>query len=273
MQFDPSLLVTAGFLTTLVLAMKRARNENLDQVTMFWFGAWGVAGALVGGHLLHALSHPKELAADPMLLFRVMEGGKAVFGAFWGAVFLGWLYLLRRREPFLPYADAAVPAIALGYGIVRVGCFLNGDDFGTVSTVPWAVRFPPGTDAFFNHLEKGWITANSTASLPVHPTQLYHVAAGLLLFAVLRHWQGAWAGNRLALALVGYGLLRFVLEFYRGDATPLAGPFDSSQIFCLGFLSAAGLLWWRRGRRAERSAAMGSTSIQATDPKLYSKQT
>jgi phosphatidylglycerol:prolipoprotein diacylglycerol transferase len=248
MQFDSSMLVTSGFLTTLVLSMKLARHEDLDQRTMFWFGAWGVVGALVGGHLLYVLAQPKELAADPWLLLRVMEGGKAVFGAFWGAVLLGWLYLRRRREPFLPYADATVPAIALGYGIVRVGCFLNGDDFGTVSSFPWAVRFPRGTEAFFSHLEKGWISAGSTASLPVHPTQLYHVAVGLLLFMVLRRWQGSWAGSRLALALAGYGALRFVLEFFRGDALPLVGSLDDSQIFCIGFLVVPGLLWWHQGR-------------------------
>ena len=255
MQFDASILVTAGFLTTLVLSMIWAWNENLDHVTMFWFGAWGVVGALVGGHLLYVLSQPKELAVDPLLLFRVLEGGKAVFGAFGGAVLLGWLYLRWRREPFLRYADAAVPASALGYGIVRVGCFLNGDDFGTVSTVPWAVRFPKGTDAFLSHLEKGWITAGSTTSLPVHPTQLYHVAVGLLLFVILSRWKGEWAGSRLTLALAGYGALRFVLEFFRGDAIPLLGPFDDSQLFCLGFLLFAGLLWWCKGRRSERVQA------------------
>lgn len=255
MSFDPSILVTVGFLTTLVLAMKQAQQEGLDQKSMFWFGAWGIVGALIGGHLLHVLQQPKELAADPMLIFRVMEGGKAVFGAFLGAVFAGWLYLRRRREPFLPYGDAAVPAIALGYGIVRIGCFLNGDDFGTVSSVLWAVRFPPGTDAFFRHLEHGLISAGSTASLPVHPTQLYHVAVGLLLFVVLRRWQGTWAGSRLMLGLASYGLLRFVLQFFRGDAQPLVGPFDGSQLFSLVFVAVAGLLWWRLGRRAEISGA------------------
>ncbi|MFZ4856826.1 MAG: prolipoprotein diacylglyceryl transferase [Desulfuromonadaceae bacterium] len=242
MQLDPSLLVTAGFLTTLALAMKQARNENLDQVTMFWFGAWGIAGALNGGHLLHALSHPKELAADPLLLFRVMDGGKAVFGAFCGAGFLGWLYLRWQREPFLRYADAVMPAIALGYAIVRAGCFLNGDDFGTVSTVPWAVQFPQGTEAFISHVNRGLITAGSTSSLPVHPTQLYHVAAGLLLYILLHRWQGKWAGSRVALALAGYGVLRFVLQFFRGDAVPLVSHLDDSQLFSLGFLMVAGLL-------------------------------
>ena len=162
----------------------------------------------------------------------------------------------------VPYPDAVrtmeerVPAIALGYAVARLGCFLNGDDFGIVTTVPWGVQFPPGTEAFANHLANGWVSVGDTLSLPVHPTQLYHAAAGLLLFVVLRSWKPAWPGQRLALALTGYGLLRFGIEFLRGDAAPVVGTLHAAHLFGALFVVSGAFLWWWHTRHSSPAPAM-----------------
>lgn len=240
-----------------------AGSSRVDDRLLRRVGLLGLLGAFWGGHLLVLLSKPNLILEDPLRLLNFLEGGKEVFGAFLGAALFGSLYLLYTREPVLAYADAAVPAVALGYVVARIGCFLNGDDFGTVTSVPWAVQFPPGTDAYAAHLNRGLIEFGASFSLPVHPTQLYHSAAGLLLFVLLSRWQGSWSGSRAAVAMAGYGLLRFTIEWFRGDAMPVIGPFHAAHLFSLLFIISALLLWLVKGRApaAHRISRLGPTPV------------
>src|SRR5204863_6372232 len=130
--------------------------------------------------------------------------------------------------------------LAFGYGIGRFGCFFNGCDFGVGSSVPWAVRYPPGTEAYSAHVARGWITPGDPLSLPVHPVQLYAAAAGLVMFLVLSRWKAAWPGQRIWLFALFYGVYRFCVEWLRGDFRPLIGPFSLPQV--LGILLVAGAL-------------------------------
>jgi phosphatidylglycerol:prolipoprotein diacylglycerol transferase len=148
------------------------------------------------------------------------------------------------------YGDVLVTALSFGYAIGRLGCFLNGCDYGIPAGLPWAVQYPPGTEAYVNHLEHGWIAPGSTLSLPVHPVQLYAATAGLVMFLVLSRWKTAWPGQRIWLFALFYGTYRFGVEWLRGDFWALVGPFSLPQV--LGFLLVAGALTvscWRRWKR------------------------
>jgi phosphatidylglycerol:prolipoprotein diacylglycerol transferase len=246
---EPSFWGSLACLVVVALFAYLASRERKDIRTAYWTGVLGLLGAFWGGHLFGDLLGPESAFQDSVELFLIWKGPKAVFGAFLGAALFGGLYLLYRRQPVLPYADAAVPAVALGYAIARIACFLNGDDYGTVTSVPWAVQFHPGTEAYVAHLNRGLIEAGASLSLPVHPTQLYHAAAGLLLFLLLSRWQGSWCGSRLAFAMAGYGVLRFVIEWFRGDALPVIGPLHAAHLFSLAFIAGAAAIWFVKGRR------------------------
>jgi prolipoprotein diacylglyceryltransferase len=71
----------------------------------------------------------------------------------------------------------------------------------------------------------------------------------LVLFIVLTRWKGTWPGSRFALGLAGYGIIRFFLQFFRGDSVPVLASLDDSQIFSIMFVGAACGLWFRRGRK------------------------
>ena len=172
-------------------------------------------GALWGGHWVGVLSTSGSVLEDLPRLFLLMQGDMGVFGALLGTAFCGWLYLLWKRTSFFVYADAAAPAVALGYAFARIGCFLNGCCFGSLSDLPWTVRFPEVTLAYVHHLEKGWVDMYDGLSLPVHPTQLYHVGMGLALFLILHKWQGKWTGSRAVFGIAFYGFMRFFLQFLR----------------------------------------------------------
>lgn len=162
-------------------------------------------------------------------LLRVWEGGLAFYGGVIVASVAGYIAARRAGLPFLRVADLVMPEVALGYGITRLGCFLNGCCFGTVAQeLPWAVRFPRlfdeeshliGSPAYLDHFQRGLVTEVAEHSLPVHPTQLYSLAWGLVLFGILsvlwyrRRREGevfAWFG-------ILYAIERFLLEFLRAD--------------------------------------------------------
>ena len=212
-------------------------------------GLWGLLGAFWGSHLFNVLLTPHLVLEDPFCVIRLFQGGNSVFGALFVASFWGWMYLRWKRLSFLLYADAAVPAIALGYTFARIGCFLNGCCFGTGSDLPWSVQFPQHTMAFYDHLTRGWVHTDDVLSLSVHPTQLYHALAGLLLFLTLSKWKRKWPGDRLTIFLALYGFLRFLLQFLRGGRTIVIGFLDINQIVSLIFITFSSLLWCRLGRR------------------------
>ncbi len=108
-------------------------NEDVPAVLLFW----GALGGIVGGKVYFAL-----LNGDPSLLlerFGFVWYGGFILGA--AAVLLA---MRRRRLPLARSADAAAPALALGYAIGRVGCLLVGDDYGIPTDAPWGLRFPVG---------------------------------------------------------------------------------------------------------------------------------
>jgi phosphatidylglycerol:prolipoprotein diacylglycerol transferase len=159
----------------------------------------GVLAGLAGAKLLWVLEHLGEEPATSLLLSRA---GMSWFGGFAGGLGAGLWTMKRRGWPILPVLSAAVPALALGHAIGRIGCFLVGDDYGTPSNLPWAVAFPEGSPPTIER---------------VHPTQLYEAAAlipiaGAMLRWRRRHVSDAWV---VGAYLVSTGLLRFAIEFIR----------------------------------------------------------
>ena len=152
--------------------------------------------------------------------------------------------------PFWSTIDLAVPYVPLAHAFGRVGCFLNGCCYGKRCDAPWAVRFPQGSPVFTEHAYRYQdISVRTDAwSYPVHPTQFYSVAGLLLIFALLWFLRKKWypfGGFTLALYLACYGVMRFIVEFYRGDNNPSHlgfGVFSDQQMFALAMLAVgAGL--------------------------------
>src|SRR5262249_17504865 len=126
-----------------------------------------------------------------------------------------------RRYQLAPWKvlDVLAPGIALGIGIGRFGCLLNGCCWGARTTLPWAITFPAHSIPWQEHLHAGWITPDAPHGVAVHPTQLYLALAGWLLLVLTlvyfpyrrRH------GEVMAILMLGYAASRFAIEFYRAD--------------------------------------------------------
>jgi phosphatidylglycerol:prolipoprotein diacylglycerol transferase len=231
-------------LVALAYAVYSCRRSSLDPRSMYWAGVCACLGGLFGGHLMGLFVH--GWPSGPFAVLRFWDSSKSYYGGLIGGAVALMVFCRLRRLSVLSYADASTPAVALGYAVGRVGCFLNGDDYGTLTRMPWAVTFPPGTEAYQAHLLRGWIHSGDAWTLPVHPVQLYASLTGLGLFAILTFWRGRRPGDSLWLFAALYGAARFLLEYLRGDFRAVLGPFSLPQIFSLALLGA-GIAFAMRG--------------------------
>ncbi len=169
--------------------------------------------------------------------------GFAAYGGILGGLAGTAVVVWRARAPVLPFLDAGVPAIGVGYFISRMGCFLAGCDYGKPTALPFAVVFPRDSHAWRDHVARGWISAETPLSLPVHPTQLYMALCGLALYLLTRK-MSVGAGARFAAFMAGYAVLRFLVELLRGDASRgSALGLSTSQLIALAVVAT--LAVWR----------------------------
>ena len=189
-------------------------------------------GVLAGGRLGFCLFvHPSYYLRHPLEILAVWDGGMYFFGGLFAAMFLPWLYTRKTKLKYLDVADLIIiPApMALGFG--RWGNFINGEFWGKPSRAPWAMVFDtvPITDRFdaAEQWVAEWIAdigmkvpASGLVNLPRHPVQLYElILEGIILFLILLLFRNIGKpkprGSVLSLFLLGYGLMRFWIEFYR----------------------------------------------------------
>ncbi len=227
--------------------------------------AWVAIGGIVGAKLYYLGLHWHQLMLDPVGEL-TSRGGLVWYGGFAGGVLMYFWQVRRRKLPLATMFDASAPALALAYAVGRVGCFLVGDDYG-LPTRSWVgIAFPngsPPTTAGYLRSVGGSIPANvpDWAVVRVHPTQLYEIAAALVIFAILwrlsknplRPWQlfGAYLGL--------YGVERFLVEFVRAKGDRIVFGLSTSQVASLLIIALGAYLWARRSE-APATAALPSTA-------------
>lgn len=238
----PQSVWTLAALIVLGLAVQRAEWAELDPVVMFAAGVVGLVGAWVGGAWYCLASSPHRVAENPWLLGQVVGGPKAMYGALLGTGLGGVATLRVLRVPVRAYADAAAPAVALGYALYRVGCLWNGCEVGSATSLPWAVDGPGGT--------------------ATHPVALYHSFVGLGLYLGLRRLH-VGSGRVALLALGGYGALRFGLEFVRVEPVMWLGLHPGHWWSLLAVALAAGT--WMYLRRMQSTDTVRSPAFSPAD--------
>lgn len=174
---------------------------------------WVIFGVILGGRLGYVLFYqPAFFLQNPSQILRVWEGGMSFHGGFLGVAVAGALFCWREKIPMLPMADLMAAVAPIGLFLGRLANFINAELWGRATTMPWGVAFP-GEAA---QTCEGVLTVCAR-----HPSQLYEAALeGLLLFAALTLliWRAGWLrfpGRIAGLFFAGYGLARFVVEFFR----------------------------------------------------------
>lgn len=240
------LMVVLAFYAAVVLAMRRSRREGLDPDLVLDLALWMLAGGLIGARLFYVLEYWGERIHSFAEVFQIWQGGIVYYGGVAGGFAALLAFWAVRRFPLWATLDALAPAVALGSGLGRIGCFLNGCCYGDVSSLPaLAVRFPRGSPAWLSERARGLIGPEALSSLPLHPTQLYAAVDGLVLFLLLTAFYPLRRrdGEVFALLMVTYPLTRFLVERLRDDeAAFVLGLTVSQSISLLVFVG--GLTAW-----------------------------
>ena len=248
-------MVGVAGLVTVLLLLRHARRDQVDRGAVATAVITTYLAAIAGGIAIPAVI---ELATTGRPRFVGMT-------SFWGYL-VGTVAMIeacrRARVPLGWMADRITPALGISLGLIRVGCFLAGCDYGQITSVPWAVRFPRASAAWRDHVEHGLVPATRAASLPVHPTQLYEAALGVAIALAACQYNQRWArvgtGRTFVAAAAAYCAVRLGIENLRGDGVRgFVGGLSSGQVFALTVLAAiavaAATAAWRR-----RAAALGS---------------
>lgn len=227
------LLYFAGFVIAWVLLPRLQRERELSLSSDEWSRliSWIVVGVIVGGRLGYVLFYdPWYYLSNPLEIFAVWKGGMASHGGFIG-VTLAMLWALRKnKHQIFAIADVLVIPVAIGLALGRVGNFINQELYGTVTTLPWGITIP------------------SEETLR-HPTQIYAVIKDLFIALVCYlHLKRRpfIAGRTLALFLMLYGVLRFLVEFVRDQqGVYVWGVLSEGQLLTIPVFIAGVILWWR----------------------------
>lgn len=256
------LMLTVSVLLGRFLAVRLAARAGIDPRLADRCALWTFVGAIVGARLLFVVTNLDQFG-HVLDILAWWKGGVVAYGGFLGGLAGAILFCRIHGISLLAWADCVAPTLCLGLAITRVGCFLGGCDFGRDWNGPWAVRFPEGSPAFVQQRLLGLLPPGATASLPVHPTQLYEALSGallLILVLAVRRRQPV-AGYALAAFAIGYGVLRYGIEIVRADAGRGAlGPWSTSQIIAMVTVVAASVLLYKlRRSRAGFSDPPAST--------------
>lgn len=258
-----------AFISSLLLAQWRAKRERLDPDVIADMAVWIFVGGIVGARSFYVFQYWGTRIHSIPEAFEIWNGGIVLYGSIIGG-FLAFLAFRRFREfPLLATCDALAPSIALGIGIGRIGCFLNGCCHGDITNLPMGVCFPAYSPPWVDQVQHGLIESTQSHSLAVHPTQLYSAFDGVLLCLLLSAFYPLRKrdGEVMALLMVTYPVTRFLIEWLRNDeGSFFAGLTISQNISVLIF--AMGLIFWcwLSSRPAIRLADQSNEVVSTTAP-------
>lgn len=197
------LVMILGYLVTLGLLVYQAKLFAIPYSRLFLVTLYAVASAFVCAHLAALLFGEQPITVGSLL---ALHKGQMFYGYFCGTILGSWLTTLALRVPLLPTLNVCAPAWAAAHAMGRLGCFFAGCCYGKPCSLPWAVTYSDPTSA-------------APIGVPLHPTQLYEVAAmSLVVIALFVLQRDQRFQPRLVFIYAfGYAVIRFVEDFFRGD--------------------------------------------------------
>ncbi len=242
------LAVLAAFVIAQIVCQRELtrRGHHTESATMPDIVLAALVGTMIGGKTYYVI-----LSGESFL----SRGGFVFWGGFIGSVFLCWLTIRWRKLSFLRFADVAGIAIAAGYSVGRTGCWAVGDDYGRPWSGPFSARFPEGAPPSTALVMEQQFHVQLPAGTPpdsiisVHPTQLYEVALGFLMFLVLWRFRGhrQQEGWLFGMYCILAGVERFAIEFFRAKDDRLGLGLTTAQLIAITvFTIGVAMMAWRR---------------------------
>jgi len=234
-------MFVVGFVVSLFLVWREAKKQGIKDNHLYNIALLVLIGAIIGPRLFYVLEHLSYFIEKPIEIIAAWQGGITSYGAFLSLLFI-WLYTRKQKDiTFMQILDLVAPYILLAIAITRIGCFLNWDDYGRASLLPWAIKV--GDD------------------FARHPTQLYESFYALAGFFILLGFKNIKEkgkntrfkkllekqGSLFLLFLMFYSFFRFFNDFLREYETHFIG-LALSQWICLGLFVLSATMLFRNHR-------------------------
>lgn len=253
------LMIALAIVVAALAIYREAPREKINPDHVLEAIIVAAISGLLCARMLYIVLNWNYYSAQPFSAFFTQFEGLSFYGALLGGSIALYLWCLWRKLNFLRMADLLAPYLALGYAFGRIGCFLNGCCYGLESTVPWALPIHIGDPVLR------------------HPVQLYAALGAIIIFFTLKIMRPRrpFVGFILIALFALYGLMRFIVEFFRYGETIWLGLSDA-QIFSLAltFISIAAIAFFsftQRGRDSEEVKISGSLSA-AQKKKKHKKE-
>lgn len=220
--------MATGFLVCWWLVERLSGRKDLSNFLLSL-----MVSGVVGSRVAYVIEHwQSEFAAHPERIIRVDQGGLMFYGGLILALVVSFVWCLHKKEHPLALADLLGTVVPLGHAFGRLGCFFYGCCYGRDSDAWCAVTFPVGSPSWYRH---------ERTLVSVLPTQLFEAMALLALFAFLLFLYRRFRRYTAGVYLMGYAVIRFGIEFLRGDPRADVGSFSISQAISIGlvFVGAA----------------------------------
>lgn len=213
-----ALFILTGIVIASLMADAKLSSRGAEKGVFLDIALWAVPAGILGGRFFHVITHPADYfyeGADLLAIFRIWEGGLAIFGAISLGAVGAWWGARQAGIRFSAVADAVAPGLLLAQGIGRLGNYFNQELFGLPTELPWGLEIPATNPAYPNGLPEG---------LTFHPTFLYEMIwnfAGVALILYLASKLQLQWGKAFGLYLIVYSTGRIWIESIRIDPSEI----------------------------------------------------
>ena len=239
-------MLMIAFMTNYFLLTRETKKLGKDPEIAGDLIFWAAIGGIGGSKVYYMIENFNAFSADPLAM--IFSGSGLVFlGGLAGGMLAVTIYLRKKNEPWLMWADIVAPCLILGYAIGRIGCFLVGHDYGIPPTLPWGMSFPRGAPPTYQE---------------VHPTQIYEAVLGLSIFFVLSRLRlkSKPLGSVFSFYLIFAGMERFLIEFIRTNEKYMLG-LSGAQVISLIMVTTGIILLTQLGKLSDYDYAESAEKL------------
>lgn len=231
------LIIALAILLCLAVAVYLLRRQGDKSDNIYELAFWAVIGAIIGARLYDVfIIDWAYFSLHPLEIVAVWQGGMAIHGAIIGGIIALLLWCLGKKKPVWPWLDLSVVVLPLGQALGRWGNYFNSELFGRPTNLPWGIPIPE------NLRPEQYLSSQYFQPLFLYESLLNFILFLLLFFSYKKKLFRP--GQYLALYFMGYGLIRFIMEFMRFDATAMILGLRWPQVFSVILILIGGGLFF-----------------------------